>query len=126
LTWDDVIRLASDLPGVTVSTSYGTPALKVGGKLLTRLLPEDDRLVLPDVPVDERALLIELNPRIFHVTPHYEGYPIVLASLAAVEPEVVRAFLERRWRNIAPKRAISRRDAGRPDSRRPDGSSPAS
>ncbi|MGQ3237636.1 MAG: MmcQ/YjbR family DNA-binding protein, partial [Shinella sp.] len=30
-------RLAEDLPGVETGTSYGTPALKVAGKLFLRI-----------------------------------------------------------------------------------------
>ena len=111
MTWNDVVRLASEFPDVVPSTSYGTPALKVKGKLLTRLRPEDDSLVLLDVPVDERAMLMEANPAVYHATPHYDGYPIVLAYLASIEPGAVQNFLKRRWRNIAPKRAVARWEA---------------
>ena len=37
LNFADVTAAAGKLPGVEVSTSYGTPALKVKGKLLARL-----------------------------------------------------------------------------------------
>ncbi|WP_375458940.1 hypothetical protein [uncultured Enterovirga sp.] len=73
MTSDDLVALARTLPEVEVSTSFGTPALKVRGKLLTRLRPEDDSLVLPDVPVEEREMLIAADPGVFHVTPHYDG-----------------------------------------------------
>jgi hypothetical protein len=106
VTWDEVVTIASGFPDVTISTSYGTPALKVRGKLLTRLRREDDSLVLLDVPVEEREMLIAAEPRIFHTTPHYEGYPTVLVHLSVIEAATVRAFLERRWRNIASKRAV--------------------
>lgn len=111
MIWDDVIQLAREFPDVEVSTSYGTPALKVRGKLLTRYRPEDDSMVLLDVAVDEKEMLVDTNPGIFHTTPHYNGYPMVLAYLAPVEPETVRTFLLRRWRNIAPKSALSLWDA---------------
>ncbi|MGO4571601.1 MmcQ/YjbR family DNA-binding protein [Microvirga sp. 2TAF3] len=114
LTWDEIVMLASALPEVVPSTSYGTPALKVRGKLLTRLRPEDGSLVLLDIPFDEREMLIEAVPHIFHATPHYDNYPIVLLRLAAAEPETVCAFLERRWRSIASKRAVTLFDAKGP------------
>ncbi|MDN3572191.1 MmcQ/YjbR family DNA-binding protein [Methylobacterium longum] len=94
-------------------TSYGTPALKVRGKLLTRLRPEDDSLVLPDVPLDERDMLIDADPGTFHTTPHYDGYPIVLARLDALEPARLMPFLERRWRGVAPRRLVIDLDASR-------------
>jgi hypothetical protein len=98
-----VIQLGKELPEVEVSTSYGTPALKLRGKLLTRLRPEDDSLVLLDVPTDERSMLIEADPSVFHTTPHYAGYPAVLVYLATVDEARLKQFLKRRWRNIAPK-----------------------
>ena len=113
MTWDDVVGLASELPAVELSTSYGTPALKMKGKLLTRLRPEDDSLAILGVPAEERDMLIEVDPRIFHTTPHYDSYPTVLVRLAAVDPSTVRALLERRWRSIAPRRALKLLDESR-------------
>lgn len=86
--------------------SYGTPALKVRGKLLTRLRSEDASLVLQDVPTDERALLIASAPVIFHSTPHYNDYPIVLARLSEIDRKQLHHYLHRRWRNIAGKRLL--------------------
>jgi hypothetical protein len=110
MTWDEVIAIALELPGVEVSTSYGTPALKVKGKFLTRLRTEDDSIVLVDVPMDERDLLIEAEPQTFHTTPHYDGYPSVLARLATIDAPTVRRMLERRWRHVAPKRMVQAYD----------------
>lgn len=94
------------------STSYGTPALKVRGRLVTRLRAEDDSLVLLSVPPDEREMLMEMDSRVFHITPHYQGYPTVLARLAPLEPERLGPFLVRRWREVAPKRIVARFEAG--------------
>lgn len=113
MNWDDAVRLAvAELPEVEVATSYGTPALKVRGKLLTRYRPEDDSLTLHDVPPDEREMLIAADPAVFHTTPHYRDYPIVLARLAKIPSEVLLRFLERRWRGIAPKRLVKEREGG--------------
>lgn len=112
MTWDDVVAMALSLPGSTTSTSYGTPSLKVGPKLLTRLRTEDTSLVLLDVPSDERDHLIEVEPATFHVTPHYRDHAIVLARLATLAPGAARSFLVRRWRNIAAKRAVRDFDDG--------------
>ena len=111
LTWEDVILIARELPEVEQSTSYGTPALKVRGKLLTRLRPELHSVVFFDVALDEKDMLMDVSPGIFHTTPHYDGYPMVLAYLAGLEPDTARPFLARRWRNIAPKRAVAAWDA---------------
>jgi hypothetical protein len=106
VTWDEAVAIGSALPGVELSTSYGTPALKVRGKLLIRLRPEDDSLVLLDTPMDERDLLIEADPLTFHTTAHYDGYPTVLARLANLDAPTLRRMIERRWRNVAPARLV--------------------
>ena len=44
--WDHVVSLAqAELPEVEVSTSYGTPALKVRKKLFARLREDSEHLV---------------------------------------------------------------------------------
>ena len=106
MTWDDVVALASVYPGVTPAVSYGTPSLKVGAKLLTRLRNEDESIVLQDVAFDERDILIESDPEIFHLTPHYRDHLIVLARLPPLEEGRLRPFLVRRWRNIAPRTLV--------------------
>jgi hypothetical protein len=106
VTWDDVVALAKRLPGVEVSTSYGTPALKVAGRFMTRLRTEDDSIVLTDVPADERDFLTAAEPGTFHTTPHYDGYPTVLARLGPADPGTVFRLLERRWRHVAPKKLV--------------------
>lgn len=108
MDWNGVLAIGLALPEVEASTSYGTPALKVRGKLVTRLRPEDDSLVLPGVPAEERTMLIEAAPEVFHFTDHYRDYPIVLARLAALDEGRLWPFLVRRWQEVAPKRIASR------------------
>jgi hypothetical protein len=111
MTFDDVKTIALAWPGVEVSTSYGTPALKVQGKLLTRLHEDGDSLVVKGVGQDERAMLCEAEPAVFHFTAHYRDWPIVLMRLSKARPENVRAFLLRHWKEIAPKKLLKVFDA---------------
>ena len=104
--WSEVAALAAALPEMAEATSYGTPALKVGRKLVTRLREDRRSLVLFDVPHDEREFLIEAEPEVFFLTPHYADYRIVLGWLDAMTPERLFPFIERRWRACAPKRAL--------------------
>ena len=101
MTWEDVVAIGQRLPGVEEGTSYGTPALKVRAKFLTRLRHEDDSLVFTDVPLDERELLLAMEPELFHITPHYQDYPAVLARLSRIDEATAFKFLERRWRSVA-------------------------
>lgn len=113
MTFDDVCAIALAWPGVERGASYGTPALKVKGNLLTRLREDGETLVMLGVGFDERELLIEAEPEVFHVTPHYQGWPIVLVRLPQANPNVVEAYLLRRWREVAPKRLVTELDAAK-------------
>jgi len=110
MTRDQFAAIALSFPGAEAGTSYGMPSFKVRGKFFTRVRDEDDSAVLQDVPFDERDLLIEAEPATFHVTKHYDGYPIVLARLATLDTDQLRGFLERRWRKLATRAMILMRD----------------
>ncbi|WP_426026262.1 MmcQ/YjbR family DNA-binding protein [Brevundimonas sp. TSRC1-1] len=112
MTRDEVRALLLSLPGVEDGVSYGEPSFKVAGKFFTWLRPKlDDSIVVHLDNLDERELLIEMDPATFHFTDHYRDYPIVLARIAAVDPVWLRAALERRWRKVAPKRLVKVYDA---------------
>ena len=87
----------------------GSAAFKVNGKLLVRLL--SDKVMLTGIASDERELLLEAEPQVFHITPQYKDYPAVMARLETLDPEVLRSFLWRRWREIARKADIKAYDA---------------
>ena len=110
MTFDDVRKLALAWPEVEDGTSYGTPALKVRKKLLARLKEDGDSLVMPSVPLEERAMLVESRPRIFHFTDHYRDYPIALIRLSKATRATVEPFLRRRWRELASKQAVGLAD----------------
>jgi hypothetical protein len=106
MTFDDVRAIALQWPEVVNGSSYGTPALKVRGKLLTRLKEDGESLVIQGVEHDERALLIKVQPDIFYFTDHYRDWPIVLLRLPAARRDTVETFLLRRWRALASKKAL--------------------
>lgn len=99
MTFDDLTPAALALPGVTLGTSYGTPALKVAGKMICRLR-EDGDLALK-VEDGLREALLETQADVFHTTPHYDGYPMLLVRLAVADPEQVDGLVERAWGNLA-------------------------
>ncbi|AOJ08734.1 MmcQ/YjbR family DNA-binding protein [Burkholderia mayonis] len=102
MNFDEVRQIALAWRGVEDCTSYGTPALKVKGKLLARLREDGDTLVVKGVGPDERAWLIESAPGVFYATDHYAGWPIVLVRLSAAHPDTVKALLLREWQTIVP------------------------
>lgn len=106
MTFDDLRTFLLTWPEVEAGTSYGTPALKVRKKLLTRLKEDGDSITLHDVEPDERTMLIEAQPKIFHFTDHYRNHPIVLARLSKANCKTLEPFLRRRWRALASKAAV--------------------
>jgi hypothetical protein len=114
MTLEEMREIALSFPGCTEGSSYGRPSFLVNKKFFTRLRREDDSLVLLEVSFDEREMLMEAEPQTFHFTAHYKDYPAVLARMASLHPGSFRAFLDRRWRRIAPKKAVKERDAAIP------------
>ena len=110
MTFEDVRALALALPGVEDGTSYGTPALKVKGKLLARLKEDGVTLALR-TPMERKELLMEAAPEVFYETPHYAGYPMVLVRLAAADPAELSALLAETWRAAAPAKLVREHDA---------------
>jgi hypothetical protein len=106
-SWEDVVSLAQgELPEVELSTSYGTPALKVRKKLFARLREDGEHLVL-FVDFMEREALVQSSPATFLVTPHYQDYPMVLVNLAHVHADELRELVIESWRRRAPKRLVA-------------------
>lgn len=112
-TWDEVCAIGSALPGVEVAKSYGTPSLKVRGKFMCRLRTNPDALVLRVSDLQEREALLQSWPEVFFSTPHYDGYPAVLARLEAIDAGLLAEVIEDAWRTQAPKRLVAEHDAAR-------------
>jgi hypothetical protein len=104
LTKAQMKKIVMSFPGANESTSYGYPSFKIEKKFFTRLRAEDNSLVLFVSSIDERDMLLEAEPKLFHLTAHYRDYAIVLARMEHLDAKTLRTMLERRWRQIASKR----------------------
>jgi hypothetical protein len=105
MTFDDVRKFALAWPEVEDGTSYGTPALKVRKKMLARMKEDGDSLVIPGVPLDERDMLVEREPKVFYFTDHYKDYPMVLVRLSKAKRTTIEPLLRRQWQALASKSA---------------------
>lgn len=107
--FERVLRLAEQrqLAEIKLSTSYGTPALKVRDSAFVRLL-DADTLVL-HCPLEQKALLMEISPDIYFETDHYVGYDAVLVHLGAITDEELALRLEDAWRFEAPSRLAKKK-----------------
>ncbi len=108
-SFDDVVRLTAALPDVTVGTSYGTPAIRAGKKLIARLWEDGETLVLLPIEDIEQRFLMETRPDVFYKTPHYEGHDAVLARLPLIEDGQLAELLEQCWERRATKTMLRER-----------------
>ena len=96
INFDTVRKIGLALPGVEESTAYGSPALKVHGKLLacvpSHRSAEPGSLAVR-VDFDDRAELLAAAPDVYYVTDHYLNYSAVLVRLSRVTPDVLRDLL---------------------------------
>ena len=97
VTFEDVRRIALALDGVAESTSYGTPAFKLGGKLIARLREDSETLVV-GTTFEERAELMAVAPETYFTTDHYLNYPWVLVRLSHANGDALRDLLGRACR----------------------------
>src|ERR1700739_3634085 len=91
-----VRKIGLALPGVEESTTYGSPALKIRGKLLaclpTHRSAEPGSLAVR-VDFADRTELLAADPDVYYVTDHYLGYTAVLVRLSRITPDVLRDLL---------------------------------
>ena len=90
------------LPGFVQSTSYGTPALKLGSTFLARIR-ENDILAIY-CPIEEKPLLLEAASEIYFETDHYRGWPYILIRLGQITNEELEHRIRIAWHARAPAR----------------------
>ena len=115
ITFDDVRRIAAELPDVEEGPAWGVPALKLRGRLLACMAShksaEPDSLVVC-LGFDQRDAIIADAPETYYLKPHYAGYASVLVRLSRIDREALKDLLHASWRFVdasAPKRSIRRR-----------------
>ena len=109
LTFDDAVRIAADLPGIEVGTSYRTPALRVGKKLICRMWEDGETMVLKPLEDIELQFLMDTQPDVFSQTPHYQGWPTILIHLSRIDEAQLRELIEQCWERLATKRLLAAR-----------------
>jgi hypothetical protein len=108
-TFDTVREIALAFPDTEEGTAWGTPAIKVGGRMFACLAAhpssEPDTLVVY-VNLDQRDDLLREEPSIYYLTEHYVNYPVVLVRLRRVHRDALQDLLRGAWTIISslPKR----------------------
>lgn len=123
LTFAAVEEIGRALPDVEVTTSWGSPALKVRGKMFACIAinksAEPNSLVVR-MDFADRDALIEEDPATYYLKEHYVNYPCVLVRLNQVSRDALRDLLAGAHRLVGAKaprpkvrRATNTRVAGR-------------
>jgi hypothetical protein len=102
-----VCEIALQLPGVEESTSYGTPSLKVKGKIMSRLRTEAEGALALRCDFLDRQILLQADPDAFFLTDHYLNYPMILVRLDKVRRSALPDLIERAWRIVAPPKLVT-------------------
>ena len=104
MTFDTVCKIGLALPGVEEGTAYGSPALKVGGKMFVCIAinksVEAHTLALR-LPFDERDALIEEDPSTYYLKDHYVNYAVVLVRMSKVREDALRDLVRSSWRFVS-------------------------
>ncbi|MGP0108274.1 MAG: MmcQ/YjbR family DNA-binding protein [Acidimicrobiales bacterium] len=104
---DDVRRIALSLPETTEKPWYGTPGFRVKDKGFLRIRSEaEGGLVVFVADLGEKELLLASDPEKFFTTPHYDGHPMLLVNLGAVDTIELRELISESWVLKAPKRVL--------------------
>jgi hypothetical protein len=102
--FDTVRQIGRTLPDVEEGTTYGSPALKVGGEMFACLAvhrsAEPDSLII-QVGFDQRDELIAADPDTYYLKPHYVNYPVALVRLTRVHDDALRDLLLMAWRFVS-------------------------
>jgi hypothetical protein len=99
-------KIALSFPEANEKPSYGKPSFFIAKKFFTRYRKDDNSVVFIVDGIDTRDMMLELDPKTYHITDHYKDYPAVLVRMERITPDELKLMLERRWRRIAPKKLI--------------------
>ena len=117
-TLEDARRLALSLPETEEGTAWGMTVWKVKGKLFVweRPLRKKELAELGDAaPAGEilgvrvehegaKEVLLQSEPDTFFTTSHFDGHPIVLVRLAAIDVAELEELVVEAWLDRAPAR----------------------
>ena len=94
--FDTVRALGLAMAGVDTGTTFGSPALKIHGRMFACLATHksaEPQTLVASVGFDRRDELIAADPDVYYLKEHYVNYPVVLVRLARVHPDALRGLL---------------------------------
>jgi len=118
VTVDDLRNIALGLPDVEATTTRGSLAFKLRGKLFAwmpvKKSVEPGTLAIR-IDFDRRADLIAEAPEVYYLIDHYRDYPAVLIRLSRIDADALRDLLRGAWHFVGSKtkakRTIRKKDS---------------
>ena len=111
ITHDDVREISLSLPGAFERPSYGDrPSWRTKQRMFTWIREEPEALVVWVESLDEKEVLLASDPNVFFTIEHYDGHPVLLVRLEAVERDEAAELITESWRLRAPKRLLKEFD----------------
>jgi hypothetical protein len=106
ISFTRVEAIGRTLPGVEVTTSWGSPSLKVRGKMFVCMASHksaepNSLVVMIDFP--DRDALLEDDPKTYYLKEHYVGYPCIVVRLARVQPDALHDLVIGAHRYVSEK-----------------------
>jgi hypothetical protein len=120
-TWDDVRRIALDLPGTEEKQNqmglqwrvkngmlaWERPLRRADFQSLGESAPDGEVLAVWVADLGVKEALLSDDPEVFFTTPHFDGYPTVLIRLAEIPMSELEELIIEAWLDRAPKRAVA-------------------
>jgi hypothetical protein len=116
----EAVRAARrEFPDLVEATMYGSPALKLGKRLVACVAihrsAEPGSLVVR-TDFEQRSALLDEDPGTYYITDHYANHPVVLVRLARLHQDQLRDLLAAARQCILTDAALSRsKSRGQPD-----------
>ncbi|ABK75574.1 MmcQ/YjbR family DNA-binding protein [Mycolicibacterium smegmatis] len=117
--WYDVARIAAALPETDEQTprtwrvrkkriAWERPLRKADLAALGADAPTGDILGVRVSDEGVKLALVADDPAVYFTTPHFDGYPIVLIRLAAIEPDELEELVTEAWLTQAPATLVEK------------------
>ena len=107
LSFNTVRMLGLSLPDVVEGTAYGSPAMKLGGKLLACIpinKSAEANSIAVRIDFEQRTELLRERPESYYITDHYAPHPIVLVRLAKISRDDLKELLRDACRFVSSSR----------------------
>lgn len=107
MTFDDIKKIAFELPEVKEYTVFGGPTLRVGKRFLVSIAKIDPDTLCIKVPDSFlRDELLSSKPEIYYMQDHYKSFECLLVRMSVADPDEIRYLLKQAWLTYAPKKLV--------------------